>query len=113
MGGLLRCSVVPVGRRRAGGERWTPEHAERLRSRVEEEKSSSKLVECAHWVNELFPGPRRRTGRVLALRPGSGDRPVRVWVQGPRRGARTREVDPPQPTTPLPLLSPTVLLGEQ
>jgi hypothetical protein len=43
MGGLLRCSVVPVGRRRTGGERWTPEHAERPLSRVEEEKSSPKL----------------------------------------------------------------------
>jgi hypothetical protein len=89
MGGLRRCSVVPVGRRRTGGERWTPEHAEWPRSRVAEEKSSPKLVTCAHWPDELFSGPRQWTGRVLALRPGSGDRPVRVWVQGPRRGARS------------------------
>jgi hypothetical protein len=45
-GELLRCPVVPGGRRRTGGERWTAEHAERPRSRVEEEKSSPKLVEC-------------------------------------------------------------------
>ena len=41
-----RCPVVPVGRRRTGGERWTREHAERPLSRVEQETSSSKLVTC-------------------------------------------------------------------
>jgi hypothetical protein len=40
-------------------------------------------------AKRAFSGPRRRTGRVLALRPGSGDRPVRVRAQGPRRSARS------------------------
>jgi hypothetical protein len=41
-----------------------------------------------------------KAGRVV--RTWRRNRPVRVWVQGPRRGARTREVDPPPPTSPLP-----------
>jgi hypothetical protein len=45
-GRLLRCSVVPEGRPRWNGERWTREHPERPLSRVAEEKSSSKLVSC-------------------------------------------------------------------
>jgi hypothetical protein len=44
----------------------------------------------------FFPALDGGRGRVLALRPGSGDRPVRVWVQGPRRGARSaRWIHPP------------------
>jgi hypothetical protein len=48
-------------------------------------------------LTSLFSGPRRRTGRVLAPRPGSGDRPVRVWVQGSRArraNARGRSTTP-------------------
>jgi hypothetical protein len=58
-------------------------------------KSSPKLVKCP-LGERAFSGPRQGTDRVLALRPGSGDRSVRVWVQDPRRGRAKREADPPR-----------------
>src|SRR5512132_999503 len=58
-------------------------------------------------TGRAFVRPRRWMGRVLALRPGSGDRPVRVWAQGSRarRAARGRS------TTPTLLLSTVPMLG--
>jgi hypothetical protein len=44
-----------------------------------------------------------------ASRPASEDRPVRVWVQGPRRGARTRGRCPRSPPAPSPLSHPSLL----
>ena len=100
MGGLLHCSVVPVGRRRTGGERWLRSTRNgRRRGWTRKKKRSSKLVNCARWAGELFSGPRRWRGRVLALRPCSGDWPVRVWAQGSRARRAEREADPPLPTS--------------
>jgi hypothetical protein len=68
-------------------------------------KGSSKLAHHDRLASELFSTLDR--GGPCASRPASDDRPVRVWVQGPRRGARTREADAPRPTarsSPLPTL---------
>jgi hypothetical protein len=87
--------VVPVGRRRTGGERWTREHAVRPRSRVEEEKSSPKLVKCPLGERAFF---RPSTGDGPRASSSTGQR----RSAGPRLGAGSqarrakREADPPR-----------------
>jgi hypothetical protein len=70
------------------------------RGRGSQRKKLTEIGELCPLANELFR-PRPWTGRVLALRPGSGDRPVRVWAQGSRARRAERQADPPLPTSPL------------
>jgi len=79
---------LPGRARRASPHRrrtLAPEHAEWPRSRVAEEKSSPKLVTCAHWPDELFSGPRHRPSTVD--RPGASSSTGQRRSAGPRLGA--------------------------
>ena len=77
--------------------------------RGRKEKKSSKLVNNARGRSHFFFRPSIGDG-PCASRPAREDRPVRVWVQGPRRCARTREVDAlvRRPASS-PLLHPSIL----
>jgi hypothetical protein len=64
--------------------------------RGRKEKSPSTLANLAPLAGRTIFRPSTEDG-PCASRPASEDQPVRVWVQGPGRGARTREVDVPAP----------------
>jgi hypothetical protein len=61
-----------------------------------EEEAKKKFIEFVTgqlMLSELFSGPRRRTGRVLAA-THQRDRPVRGLVQVSKTRRAKREVDP-------------------
>jgi hypothetical protein len=106
-------SVAPKGRPLGGGDKWLWRTRNGRCRGSKRKKSSSKSVHHALLGTRTFSGPRQGTG-PYASRSASEDRPVRVRVQGPRRGARSARPMPRTLTTathrpPFPSSSPAVL----